>query len=493
MAIRFDATGDQLHIPFALLNNPYTVTGWFKISVDRNAASGLIGIDDNGLSVGDFYFADNDGVSLILYSFDTSANGSVLTVGEWYYLSIVRTSATQLLAYIGTPTAAAILDATVNHGSVAGRSTGMDLAFLNMAYNNDGVWCNGVCGALKVWLAALTADEIKAEQFSILPRRISNLYRAWPCFPGATERVRDYGVNAGSLTAGGTLTDEAGPPVPWQVWAPPQPIFVVSGGTTEFLNTAGSITGTGLIIRLPQTIYNGVDIPIGSIVKDVLFAYTGQIGPSGEPDLGVQTSLSGSVTLSSSMIQTVIKLLDGAITSTGNLIKSIFLSFSGTITATSDLIKMVQVSFSGSITSSSVLVNIKASLIDLAGSIVGLGNIIRDVLTAYTGQTGPGGEPDLGVQTSLVGSITPSGLTSVLKIGLLNLAGAITSSSNLIRSVLTAFTGQVDANGNPIAGVQTSLSGSVGSSGALSLVSSAIVIAEKLFKGMFRGMFRSLR
>ncbi len=345
-------------------------------------------------------------------------------------------------------------------------------------------------------------------------------------------------------------------------------IEYTEGGTTETISVSGSITAIGAIIRSPRTVYGGVDAAIGTIIRNVLFAYAGQIGPSGEPDLSIQTFLSGSITPSATLVAlktilldiagvivssgnlifqigksligaiapianlirnvqtaytgqstpdgnsdfgvqtslagsiipigtiiqtTVSKLLDGLIIPTSNLIKSISTSFNGAIIATGNLIKLPQISFSGTIGPSSILSNIKATLIDLTGSIMGAGNIIKDVLTAYTGQTDSNGEPDLGIQTSLAGNITSSGIASNLKMVLVDLTGVVINTSDLIKSVLTAFTGQVDANGNPIAGVQTFLSGNVSSSGALSLVSSAITIAEKLFKGMFRGMFRSLR
>jgi hypothetical protein len=67
----------------------------------------------------------------------------------------------------------------------------------------------------KVWDAALTQAELELEMARMLPVRYANLHAWYPMFPGATERLVDYFSAGKTLTAGGTLTDEAGPPIGW--------------------------------------------------------------------------------------------------------------------------------------------------------------------------------------------------------------------------------------------------------------------------------------
>ncbi len=277
--------------------------------------------------------------------------------------------------------------------------------------------------------------------------------------------------------------------------------FPAGNVTITATHSGGSGTGpvttiSAVILRQLFTVNAaGSDAPAGAIARDVATAYAGQAGPSGEPDLGVQTSLAGSVAPAGALgaARVVPLTVIGVITAVGNLIKSASVIFSGAVAATGNLLKTPQVAFSGSVTGSGTLDVIRAALLDLVGVVASSGAIVKNVLTAYAGQIGPDGEPNLGVQTSLGGSITPSGALAVMKIVLLTVTGVITGTGNLIKSVLTAFVGQVDASGNPMAGVQTSLSGSVTASGALSLVSSAITLGEAFFRGMFRGMFKGMR
>ena len=76
---------------------------------------------------------------------------------------------------------------------------------------------------------------------------------------------------------------------------------------------------------------------------------------------------------------------------------------------------------------------------------------------------------------------------------LLSVSGTITSVGNLIRGVITAFTGQTGPAGEPDLGVQTSFSSSITASSILALVVLGVSQFEVLFKGMFRAMFRRMR
>lgn len=74
---------------------------------------------------------------------------------------------------------------------------------------------NGRLACVKIWEAQLTAAEVLQEMYTVIPQRMTNLWAWYPMLPGATERLLDYSGNGRDLTAGGTLTDEDGPPVSW--------------------------------------------------------------------------------------------------------------------------------------------------------------------------------------------------------------------------------------------------------------------------------------
>ena len=68
---------------------------------------------------------------------------------------------------------------------------------------------------IKVWDTNLTDAEIEAEWMRLTPTRFTNLNLWTPGILTGTNRVKDYSGNARDWTAGGTLTDGDGPPVPW--------------------------------------------------------------------------------------------------------------------------------------------------------------------------------------------------------------------------------------------------------------------------------------
>ena len=72
---------------------------------------------------------------------------------------------------------------------------------------------DGCMAGCKLWSGvALSAEQIALEMKSLFPVRYKNLYGCWPF--SAHTGTRDV-VNGNNMTSGGTLTTEAGPPLPW--------------------------------------------------------------------------------------------------------------------------------------------------------------------------------------------------------------------------------------------------------------------------------------
>jgi hypothetical protein len=201
--------------------NPYTIAGWFRLVSDTNNYSHFLQIYETASNVDDLG-TDADGTTLGLYVGNTGTfvAGSALSVGTWYYLALVRESTTSLKAYLGILTTLAALDIT-NTGSVASRAAPSVMRI--GTWDGAAEFTDARGGPLKAWATALTLDEVRHEQWTIVPRRLSNLYAWWPCFPGSTERLADYSAAGRHWTANGTLTDEDPPPVGWGVlplWLP---------------------------------------------------------------------------------------------------------------------------------------------------------------------------------------------------------------------------------------------------------------------------------
>ena len=190
MAVRFDETvGKRLYRTTDLLNYnaAYTVAFWgYPISLGSSDTTfSTMGGVSTGTGV-DLcqLFLGSGRVGLYIHngSSDAGAAGAVVTMNTWYRIWIVRASATSIVFYLnGTGTSPITLDV-----SGRGASAAMGLGW-------------------------------------------------WPIFPGSGERVRDYGASGRDWTEGGTLTDEAGPPVPWgfsTVWQIPLPSGVPPAGRT---------------------------------------------------------------------------------------------------------------------------------------------------------------------------------------------------------------------------------------------------------------------
>ena len=101
----------------------------------------------------------------------------------------------------------------------------------NMYLGNDeySEWLNGRMAHVKIWNVALTAAEIQQEMYSSRPQRFTNLWSWLPMIESGSGRNSEWSSSGNTWTANGTLADEDGPPVAWNLtgWQLP---FVTSGG-----------------------------------------------------------------------------------------------------------------------------------------------------------------------------------------------------------------------------------------------------------------------
>lgn len=232
MATRFDASGDGLARTTDLLdyNSVYTWMAWIYLVSDLNAVSVFWGFNDGTTGNLDSVRTAADGTTLrlaVANTTTTNVDGTNLSTGVWYHIAVVRESATSAKVYLN-----GVLNIT-NTKDITARAA---LTRMEHGRNNPGgLRSDSRVAAIKGWSTNLSVAEIQNEIYTILPKRIANLYGFWPCFPGATERLRDYSVNARNWTAAGTLSDEEGPPIPWGLSAPAQakpatPVVVAGWG-----------------------------------------------------------------------------------------------------------------------------------------------------------------------------------------------------------------------------------------------------------------------
>lgn len=213
MAVRFDASADALYRTASLPTiTSFTIMGWFNVITNRSAYSTFMeyGLFDGGT----WYNLSTNAtggttVTLALTNGSSETLGGTLTVGTWAHLAMTvsGTGAGQNLVYRN-----GVLNIT---GAGSSSPTAVRLY---IGSNSIGEWLNGRAAAVKIWSAALTANEILNEMVQYMPVRTTNLNGFYPFFTSTD--LKDYGGGATTWTVGGTLTSEDGPPIPWVVMPP---------------------------------------------------------------------------------------------------------------------------------------------------------------------------------------------------------------------------------------------------------------------------------
>lgn len=259
MPVRFDASADRLLRTASLpsYNSAYTAMGWVYLVSDLNATVTIFAIDDNIDDI-DAINLGSDGVTLqlgvVVGGVSTGPSGTTLSTGTWYHVAIVRASATDCRLYLN-----GALDIGPDTRDVSGRSAATRLEWGAFASVNLSRF-DGRVAAIKIWDAALSAEEVAAEVRSIRPQRLANLNGWWPCFPGSGERARDYSGNGRNWTESGTLTDEDPPPVGWGAAALLLPyaaggnaLLAAALATATAQSPASALSATSLLAVLAAT------------------------------------------------------------------------------------------------------------------------------------------------------------------------------------------------------------------------------------------------
>lgn len=205
MAVRFTAGTDRLHRTVSLgSKTAYTITGWFQITVDRNAFSTFWSIN-NAADVGTgahILQATGDGTSIVVWSTNQAAVVSA-TVGTWYFIGISANGAN----WTGRVRALGAGSFTnVSGTNLSNPSTFNQIRFGESHYTNEQL--DGRIEALKIWNVALTGTEMEAEYPYRKPVKVTDVlaYYKW-----TTSNITDDSGNGWTLTATGTVDIEAGP------------------------------------------------------------------------------------------------------------------------------------------------------------------------------------------------------------------------------------------------------------------------------------------
>ena len=211
-AARFDSAADTLVMPSAALpaaSGAWTVAGWVRIEVDRNAESVFWSLDGNFSSSWHALRTNVDGVSLRIDSSGTEVvTGPTLTVGVWYFVAVTKTAADAFTIHVGDEGGGALATYTGTGSAIA--------SYLGDGYvggNAYSEFLNGRQWGLRVWDAELSGPEIAAEFIASTRARTTNNRAQW--LLDAVPPTADSSGNGRTLTnSGGSWTLEAGPTLP---------------------------------------------------------------------------------------------------------------------------------------------------------------------------------------------------------------------------------------------------------------------------------------
>jgi hypothetical protein len=202
MSIRLNAATELVYrtsdIPAA---TPVTWCFWIYIVTDANVGAALGQILSATYTVYQGAGLASNGTTLTCYTEGGSVSGTNLSTGTWYHVAYTRNGASNI-TYLNAVSNATRTD---NHALTG--------AFL-MFGGNGAAAMNGRLAHIKVWGAALTADELAIERLYAKAQRTADLIEEHLTWSGTDARLADTSGNALTLTAVGTLDDEADPTVP---------------------------------------------------------------------------------------------------------------------------------------------------------------------------------------------------------------------------------------------------------------------------------------
>jgi len=257
MALRKDASTDEILFDTAAPTGDITVMAWVRIAVDNNNFSTFyyLGGDVDNLTQAIYLGTGADGTTLELWALTTIAargTGTNLTAGTWYHLALVTNTgvASAFTVYLN-----GVSDFTGTLGD--GTFSAQRVQLLDDPVDE---WTNGNITALKIFNAQLTQDEVLNEMRYISPIRLANLWQ-WCPFLDATDN-EDYSGNGRDYVFTTIATEDG----PFIGWAPRHPhigywIAAAAAAFDAALMAAMSRPWRDIVFHQPKVVESGMKPP----------------------------------------------------------------------------------------------------------------------------------------------------------------------------------------------------------------------------------------
>lgn len=304
MPVRFDADAENYSRTLTLgAQADFSVSIWVNIRTDRNTYStpwSLAATTSNY----SYIQTDTDGTSMAYWDhvIGSPTGSRALTIGTWYWWGISHNGANVTVK----SRSATDTSFTTSTSSASGNITLTTLLIGESVFNTE--WLNGSVAGFKFWLAALSAAELEAEFFTMVPQR-SNSLRLWQ--PFVRPETADWSGNGNTLSGGsGTAVDNDGPPIPWgwgqaTILLPPASTTVtgtlagdlpaVTGSFSGGVEVSGTMAGTLPAVTGSLTGSVEVSGTMAGTLPTVTGAFTGSVEVSGTM-AGTLPSVTGALT-----------------------------------------------------------------------------------------------------------------------------------------------------------------------------------------------------
>lgn len=187
-------------------------------------------------------------------SFTNITGATNLATGVWYDICIIRSANNSRILYLNG--AQECNYTTTLSGRPAVDRLGFG-SFRGTGSTAAAMWVAGY----KEYNTNVALAVLRGERTQLLPRSYANLVACYPMRPG--QRTRDFYRNQYTLSEGGTLADQPGPPVAFKVWTPVLPWTIPPAALTyeqegfRWRNDDGSESGASWLAAQDTNITRG--------------------------------------------------------------------------------------------------------------------------------------------------------------------------------------------------------------------------------------------
>lgn len=486
MSIRFDGNIANYLSRVASVpnyNGLYTAMGWLKWKVDNAATQAAFSLSPVSASNSFDFFGITSGDAFVISSRLNDDNiqstgGSTATIDKWIHWAIVRNGVSDIRIYIDLVEDA---QATID---ITGRTAADICSIGRLSVSGDGfVPLDAEMAFCRIWTTNLTLNELTAERLSRRAVKTANLFGDYPMLISASAG-EDVSGNAGHFTVNGTIATGASEP---PLIAGP-PLFrgrlftffddeevnrsefwpaIAQGGQTFTQNLSGSLSPSALLLENVGKPVTGSLSLSSSLIRAVSVLPVGIIGPIGSVARQDHKLLEGSETPLGALIKKANQTLAASLSTGGMVAKRTDKPLIGNATPFGLVIKQATLTFSGLVSPSAVFTSIKIVLLALMGVVSPSGSLRRTIGTVLAGTVTSVSSLSNQLQRVFDGVVSPSATVTAIKIVLLTLVGGVSPSAALTARIERMLMGQASNEGSISRQPQRVFAGSVSPSAVI--------------------------